>query len=338
MHKKISAALIIFLLFLLLYTSQAIFSHKQTNNISKNILTILEDHILIYDIDKKSIDFENNITLSENIPTGFDQLLHKISYFVQDNNPIIFTMVGFPYKSMNTQDKVLASQADAAERYSLEFLQNILDKIKNIYTPGAQLLIFTDGIIFCDIEKTSDETVINYEDALKTMSFDMPNIKIVTMRDVCPNKTPEHIRTIISNMHPSVKKFSKTVCDDKKVQEDIDILTKRITFELAPLSLSSHEIKTLCTQEIHRSMQYSHFLQNYRPKNSIRCSVHYQSDVSNKLGLKLSNSFITPWHGVLVETNGHYTIQHLKDINQSFYKIMYWDINGLSLAYLKQIT
>lgn len=323
-------------IFLITCTVMSILYFKSSEYISKNIVVLLQEYSLTYDIDKKSMN--NNVDImQENISfASCKELIKKITHFVRNKKPIILTMVGFPYKSSNTRDKVLSSVADAAERYSLVYIHTLLEKIKEIYEPGVKLFIFTDGIAFSDIEKVSDETVIEYENSLKTLVQDLPYIKIITTRDICPNKSPEEIRTLISIMNPSTESFYEMLDTDKKLQDDVAVLTQRLAFELALLSLTDNEIIEIGLKETQRSLQYSNFLKQFRPEEAITCSVHYQKDPNRKIGLKLSESCVTPWHGVLIETNGNFTIEHLKDIDQMYYQKVYQDTNNIRTVYLKK--
>jgi len=314
------------------------FKYYTCYSTADNLISIFKNYMLTYDIDKKSVNFKDNIK-EESFITGFETLAKKIDFFVQQNKPLILTMVGFPYKSSNIKDKVLISDIDAAEYYSLRYLQTFLDEIKKHYFPGAQLYIFTDGIVFCDIEKVSDDIVMMYEDSLKKLAQEMKDIVIITTRDLCPSKTPDEIREMICSMNPSAEEFNVMMSSDKKLQEDVDVLAQRMSFELELLSLTQDELIAIGRQETHRSMQLSNFLKQFRPVETITCSVHYQKNVEKKIGLKLSESCVTPWHGILVENgvNEKSTIMHLKDVEKSRYCRAYKNINGVELLYLKKI-
>ena len=320
-----------------LTVSILLFTQYRYYLITKKIVAVFKDNMLTYDIDKKSVDFEE--CEEAELIVGFDELFNKVGYFVQCNKPIILTMVGFPYKSSNTKDKVLASSIDAAEYYSLCYLQKFLDEIKRNYHPGARLYIFTDGIVFCDIEKVPDTVVIEYEDNLKKIAQDMRDIVVVTTRDICLHKTSQEIRTLICDIYPSVEEFNVMVLSDKKLQNDIDVLSERITFELALLSPMPDELAQIGFQETHRSMQLTTFLKQFRPVEAIACSVHYQKNVGRKIGLKLSESYVTSWHGVLIEDGDGQEprIMHLKDVDMSAYQKAYVMVNGLELVYLKKL-
>jgi len=308
---------------------------SRSDYITKNILAVLQEYTLSYDIDKKSVNDTTDITQEAPSLDTCTELIKKINCFVKNRKPIILTMVGFPYKSSHTKDKVLSSCADAAERYSLVYIHTLLEKIKKIYEPGAKLFIFTDGIAFCDIEKVSDAIVIEYENTLKTLILDLPYIEILTMQDLCPHQSLDEIRMLISNMNPSLESFREMVDKDTKLQNDVRVLTQRLAFELALLPLTQNEIAEIGLQETQRSLQYGNFLKPFRPEETITCSVHYQKDPNRKIGLKLSDSCVTAWHGVLVETGGNFTIEHLKDVDLTKYKKVLNTVNDVEISHLQ---
>lgn len=333
--KRIFILLVISIFFILL---QHCLCTQHAKNIAREIVTIFQEHMLTYDIDRKSIDEKYSVPNCIRKNNEYDILLKKLTHFIQSQQPIILTMIGFPYKSVNTNEKVISSTADAAERYSLLYLQRFLDKIKKIYPLGIKLRIFTDGIIFGDLERVSDSAIVLYESILKKISYDLPDIQFYTMHDLCLHQSAEEIRATITKLPPSFDLFCDMLEKDSKLQEDKALLIQRLAFELSSLSLDQEEIEAIALQEIHRGFQYSNFLKQFRPDETIACSVHYQKSLDKKIGLKLSDvSYITPWHGVLVERNGHFSIEYLKDIDHSLYHIKEWNINDVLLAYVELI-
>lgn len=157
------------------------------------------------------------------------------------------------------------------------------------------------------------------------------------MRDICPHQSPEEVRNLISHMNPSLENFHEMLSKDKKLQEDVAVLTQRLAFELALLPLTQSDIVKIGLQETHRSLQYSNFLKPFRPEETIACSVHYQKNPNRKIGLKLSDSCVTAWHGVLVETDGSFAIEHLKDVNKDHYRTVLNIVNGLEIAHLQKL-
>jgi hypothetical protein len=77
---------------------------------------------------------------------------------------------------------------------------------------------------------------------LKILAQDLPYIKILTMHDLCPNKSPEEVRNLIFHMSPSIESFHEMLSKDKKLQEDVTILTQRLAFELALLPLNYYHL------------------------------------------------------------------------------------------------
>jgi pyoverdine/dityrosine biosynthesis protein Dit1 len=157
------------------------------------------------------------------------------------------------------------------------------------------------------------------------------------MRDICPHQSPEEVRNLISHMSPSSENFHEILSKDQKLQEDVIVLTQRLAFELALLPFTQSDIVKIGLQETHTSLQYSNFLKPFRPEETIACSVHYQKNPNRKIGLKLSDSCITPWHGVLVETDGNFAIEHLKDVNKDHYRKVLNTVNGFKIAHLQKL-
>lgn len=107
---------------------------------------------------------------------------HKMMMSIILNQPIRFSMLGYPFKSANTRDKVLGETPDFAEQKSLENLSNFNRLVKQIYTPGVQFSVISDGYIFSDIMGLSDQTVLNYNNITKEMGKIAP-IKFYDARD-----------------------------------------------------------------------------------------------------------------------------------------------------------
>lgn len=307
----------------------------------KSIASILLKHALTYDIDERSIN--PKLPISEKITfTGFDSIEEKIKNFVDKQETIVLNFVGFPYKSMNTQRKVISATIDGAERHALEYLHQMLIEISKVYEPGAKLTIFTDGIVFCDLEGIKDHVVADYEKNLKQLAKDLPYIEIKTLSDLLPGKSPHEMRLIIEGYAPTSSQFQEKLDQDKSLQNEIVTLSRRTSFELdypeGRIYTAHHPVEDIAKALTHRGMQYSSFLAAHRPKQAIRLSVHYQSDVSSKLGIKLSqSSYITPWHGILIlNKEGVFQIMHQEDVPLDQYIPTYWNVNHLSLFLLQE--
>lgn len=54
----------------------------------------------------------------------------------------------FPFKSPNTQSKVLGKLPDKGEEFALAHLNGLCLAVKDIYEPGAELVIISDGLVY----------------------------------------------------------------------------------------------------------------------------------------------------------------------------------------------
>lgn len=54
----------------------------------------------------------------------------------------------FPFKSPNNDSKVLGTVPDKGEEIALAHLNGICESIKEVYEPGADITIASDGIVY----------------------------------------------------------------------------------------------------------------------------------------------------------------------------------------------
>lgn len=87
--------------------------------------------------------------------------MHKVEFFIKNEQPIHFILPAFPAKSPNPQ-KVLGTLPDMGEQISLQFLQSLCSQIREIYAPGARLTICSDGRVFSELVGVKDENVTAY--------------------------------------------------------------------------------------------------------------------------------------------------------------------------------
>ncbi|MBA4249577.1 MAG: hypothetical protein C0432_02265 [Candidatus Puniceispirillum sp.] len=268
---------------------------------AKLIENILQQYQLSYDIDQHSID-EDFVLQKHSLQ--IPKIVHdQLIYFIKHHLPIDIRMVGFPFKSVNTQRKVIAQRADMAERLSLQYLHGMLEKIKAVYSPGAMLTILCDGIAFSDVFHISDEHIKIYEDTLKILSKDLKGIKILSSYDL----------GLRSAYFKKIKHNARSVSDQ--------VTLNRMAFELNQRK-DDHTVITKTKQIQAYSQHFGMLIKNkFSNQNYIKASVHFQFSTSPKIGLKLSpDSSVTPWHGTLLqESDGRWRIVHLEDINQTKY-------------------
>lgn len=79
---------------------------------------------------------------------GALKYLALIYSHVKTGGVLPMCLPGFPFKSPNSQSKVLGKLPDRAEELSLAHLNGLCLSIKDIYPPGADLTIISDGLVY----------------------------------------------------------------------------------------------------------------------------------------------------------------------------------------------
>lgn len=67
---------------------------------------------------------------------------------LQVNKPVPMCLPAFPFKSPNSKSKVLGKLPDKGEEMALAHLNGICLAVKDIYPPGARLVIISDGLVY----------------------------------------------------------------------------------------------------------------------------------------------------------------------------------------------
>lgn len=79
---------------------------------------------------------------------GRDAFSPRVRRHVVAKRKIPMVLPAFPAKSINCVDKVLGPNPDLGEELALDRLNYLCCRIQEIYTPGAMVLIATDGACY----------------------------------------------------------------------------------------------------------------------------------------------------------------------------------------------
>lgn len=258
--------------------------------------------------------FRRQFTLScphhDDPTTCYSPHIEKLTQQIEKASPLTFVLPAFPAKSPNRQ-KTLGTLPDLGEQLSLQFLNNLCERIAKVYAPGVCLWICSDGRVFNDLVKVSDEDVSAYTKAinhmikenqlhhLKQWGLDecYQAISFSAMREQLLISHGESIETIKAKIaaNPHEKMLFNGI--------------HRFLFEdecaLAPdISKNQHRkvSKALAYQVIQRSNAWSSVVEKYFP-DAMRLSIHPQACGSKKFGIRLLKSkhiWATPWHRVVL--------------------------------------
>ncbi|XXH02244.1 hypothetical protein Hte_008613 [Hypoxylon texense] len=130
---------------------------------------------------------------------------------------ILMCLPAFPFKSPNNTTKVLGRLPDKAEEFALAHLNGLCAAIGDIYTPGARLMIVSDGLVYNDLLGVPDRDVWAYGEALRALRArkDFRHIEFCRLKDIVHVDVPDELDEIryVANAtnfrHALLQQFSK---------------------------------------------------------------------------------------------------------------------------------
>ncbi|KAK7418709.1 hypothetical protein QQX98_003727 [Neonectria punicea] len=279
---------------------------------STNTLQVTETSRLILDI-----IFEyslNKFDRSDDpLETRAENFLPVVDRFVAAGTRVEACLPAFPFKSANKVYKVLGSLPDKAEELALDRLNTMCTRIKDIYPPGAQITIISDGITYNDTWA--------YGEALRKMAIQkkFTHISFSRMRDLLEFPLPEKMREITYVANCTT--FRRLLLN-KHGRPDLDINHEIATNPDTKLTYLGYkrflesdlkyifprgaertaneykrDCKYLAKQMLIRGDAFARATKHAFP-NHLRLSIH-ESMTSTKISISLLNTktgFTTPWH------------------------------------------
>lgn len=252
--------------------------------------------------------------------------LLKIISAVKNNKPVTFVLPAFPGKSPN-REKVLGPLPDQAERLSLHFLNNLCQRIKKFYTPGVKIILCSDGRVFSDVVGMKESHVTAYQVELNRLirELSFSNISTFNLDDVYEGLNFVQMRTELMKrfgisldyLKHKIRKGAKPSGDrDEQESHRMYCGITRFLFEDA-MHTGQTKSRTSIQKEsrykayevIRKSNAWSALISEHFPM-AVRLSIHPQNCGSKKLGIRLigNESWMTPWHGVAVESKKGYCL------------------------------
>lgn len=238
--------------------------------------------------------------------------LSKVISAVLKREPITFVLPAFPGKSPNPA-KVLSPLPDLAEKRALIFLNDLCEGIGQIYTPGARIILCSDGRVFSDVVGMPEEDVTAYQREIDEIiqELGLANISTFNLDELCDGDDFVQVRdNLMSQYGQPLESLKEKVRAGGEAQHMYCGIT-RFLFEdaLHPGQTKSKtsiqkEARVRAYEVIRRSNAWSELIAERFPE-AIRLSIHPQTCGAAKLGIRLlgTESWMTPWHGVAVETN-----------------------------------
>lgn len=196
---------------------------------------------------------------------------------------------------------------------ALEFLQSLCDHISHFYSPGARVTICSDGHVFGDVVGVTDNAVTDYRAGLTGMinTADWKAIELFGLDDAFGNADYPKLRQALDNDYSAtLEELKENVRNERSVRTLFNGI-HRFMFEDAVARIGSEasrsqvrkESKEAAYQTILRSNAWSRLVSEKFP-DTVRLSIHPQPPHSDKFGLHLlrtQDSWLTPWHGVMLD-------------------------------------
>lgn len=258
--------------------------------------------------------------------------LVKIQAFLDREEPIHMVLPAFPAKSPNPE-KTLGKLPDLGEHLALRTLQTMCEEIKDLYSPGAQVTICSDGHVFSDLVEVSDQDVTAYHSAMGDLIAELghSNIDLFSLADIHANPEYPKLRGQLMEHFGEAIEVLRERCKTYPHHAAMLDGIHRFIFEdrvvLYPdLSRSKNRklARPVAYQVVARSNAWSRLVAEHFP-SSVRLSIHPQPYHSEKIGFLLTkavDNWITPWHGAILLEDDEFTLLKRKQAEDAGAKLV----------------
>lgn len=266
---------------------------------------------------------------------GRDILANKMRKFIVNNMPIEFVMPAFPFKSINTRDKVLSERPDLAEAITLRTFAEFNIEVSKVYHPGIRLFLVTDGLVFNDVIGITDKTTINYHEEVKDMSNQLIYSPIEWMNLMDFYNTSSNFQTAREKLFKQFGITEEQMMSRILTDPDVNYIYKGMLIfmeeETAMNSFSSHKAhkryaKQIVRQAMLRNEAYSALIRHEFP-DAVRISMHKSVNNGAKYSIQLIRSplaYHSAWHcAVALHSDGTIETVHRIDADAKGYELVY---------------
>ncbi|WP_265443094.1 isocyanide synthase family protein [Flexivirga meconopsidis] len=235
-------------------------------------------------------------------PDDLQPQLRRLTRTVRSGRPVHFTLPGFPCKSPNPA-KVLGSLPDEGERLALHFLDRLCRDVELVHPPGARLTVCSDGHVFSDAIRVSDNTIRAYRRRLDSMIAGTSDlIDTFDLADAGFAGLASRREKLLSERAPHVEQLRAHVRSDETAAQHYRGITRFLVEDTPRHDGTKSALQRDCRRRaydvIRRSIAWGSLVDETFP-DAVRLSIHPQPIGSAKLGIRLLDSpdaWATPWH------------------------------------------
>lgn len=270
-------------------------------------------------------------------PTAIDEyeskgkqiLSERIDSFIATSQPIRFAMLGLPFKSINKRDKVLGDMPDLGEELTIKNFETFNNAIKQIYAPGINIRVASDGYMFNDILGVKNETVNIYK-AVTTEYRTNSTVDIIDINDFFTGNDAEANRNkIMQQFGYTWERMEQEILFNPDVQMLYKSMIRFMEEEIAAKDFASgnqrhKEAKRLTREMMLRNEAYNQLVRK-ELADHIRLSMHPSVNNGYKYSYKLipgTNTKHSPWHAAIVMRQNEAITMHKADAVAAGYKLI----------------
>lgn len=263
---------------------------------------------------------------------GRAHMIDKVTAFVEKDLPVKFSMLGYPFKSINERDKVIGKTPDLGESLSLTNFAHFADSIREVYSPGAQFSIISDGYIFSDLMKVDDRVVAQYSEENKGLSSGMP-IRWFDINDFYPKELSmqDKREKVMQQFGISPEELERRILFDPNVNY---LYRGMMLFMKGDMAIWNYptgsqlqkHAKIMAREMMFRNEAYSALIRS-NFADHIRLSMHQSNNDGTKYSFQLIPSpkaKHSPWHAaILVRKDGSLETMHRKEATEAGHELVY---------------
>lgn len=252
-------------------------------------------------------------------------IMQKIEAQMVQRKTLQFLLPAFPAKSPSPL-KTAGHHPDLGEVLALNNLNEMCKKITNLYEPGAEVIICSDGRIFSDVVMVSDKIIDEYSEWIKSIiiEFNLEHLSTFAMDDLHQEMNgPELRERLVWQYAKSLDEVRFLVINDDDFRGLFNGVHKFMLEDQMGLpenaKISKNQLnkktKLLTYELIRRSDAWSTLLLDHFD-DALRLSIHAYPLTHEKFGVKLvhsSEKWATPWHNVTVKKNDQFELMHLSE-------------------------
>lgn len=261
---------------------------------------------------------------------GRSLLMERVDGFVQQNKPVPFYMLGFPFKSSNKRDKVLGDLPDMAEQKTLENFARFDGEIKKVYSNGVKISMVSDGYVFNDLLGIEDRTVEDYKKTSMELGQDAKApVQFLDLRDFYTRDIPEARNKVMEQFGITSEKLEYEIL----FNPDVNYLYRGMNIfmieELAVRTFPSrHQLKAAAKKMVREMMLRNEAYSNLARRefgDQIRLSMHPSVNNGQKYSFKLieGNAKYSAWHSAILFKGAEMETIHRIDAEQAGYELVY---------------